>query len=108
MFSNRNQSIDCALAWVTIARDSKFEYPFNPVGQFRRTCAGHLWCQFGSSLTNLSLSVSSDSYCTSANVGFSVYGNTFATLIAHYLIVWTVKCSAIGTRVLTVLYRWLL
>ncbi len=33
-FSGRNQSIGCALAWVTIARDSESAYPFNPVGRF--------------------------------------------------------------------------
>ncbi len=31
--------------------------------------AGHLWCQVGSILTNLSLIVNSGSYCTSAIVG---------------------------------------
>ncbi len=41
-FSGRNLSIGCCLAWVTIARDSESDYPFNPVGQFRRICAGHL------------------------------------------------------------------
>ncbi len=35
-FSDRNQSIGCALAGVTIARDSESDYPFHPVGQFRR------------------------------------------------------------------------
>ncbi len=29
------------VAWVTIARDSESDYPFNPVGQFRRIYAGH-------------------------------------------------------------------
>ncbi len=38
-FSGRNQSIGCALAWVTIALDSESDYPFNPVGQFHRICA---------------------------------------------------------------------
>ncbi len=32
VFSGRNQSNGCAVAWVTIARDSKSEYPFHPVG----------------------------------------------------------------------------
>ncbi len=36
-----NQSISCALPWVTIARDSVHEYPFYPVGQFPRICTGH-------------------------------------------------------------------
>ncbi len=38
-----------------------------------------------------------------AIVGFSVYGNTLATLFTHYPIVWTVKRLAFGTRVLAVL-----
>ncbi len=33
VFSGRNQSIVCAVAWVTIARDSESEYPFYLVGQ---------------------------------------------------------------------------
>ncbi len=41
-FSGRNQSIGCAIAWVTIARDSESNYPFYPVGQFRRICSGYL------------------------------------------------------------------
>ncbi len=45
-FSSRNQSIGCALAWVTLARGSDFNYPFNPVGQFRRICAGHKFSPF--------------------------------------------------------------
>ncbi len=32
-FSDRNQSIGCALAWVIIARDSESEHPFYRVGQ---------------------------------------------------------------------------
>ncbi len=36
-FSGRNQCFGCALAWVTIARDSDSEYPFFAVGQFRRS-----------------------------------------------------------------------
>ncbi len=76
VFSGRNQSIDCALAWVTITRGSESEYPFHPVGQFYRVRAGHLWCQACSSLTNLSLRVSSGSYCTSLIVGSRVYSNT--------------------------------
>ncbi len=64
---------------------------------------GHERCQIGSALTKLSLSVNSGSYCPSEIVGFSVYGNTFATLFTHYPIVWTVKHSVFGTRVLAVL-----
>ncbi len=45
-FRDRNQSIGCALTWVTIARDSVSDYPFNPAGQFRRICAGHLFSPF--------------------------------------------------------------
>ncbi len=41
MFSGRNQSIGCALAWVTTARDSESEYPFYPVVQLSRICAGN-------------------------------------------------------------------
>ncbi len=37
----RNQGVGCALAWVTIARDSESDYPFYPVVQFRRIRAGH-------------------------------------------------------------------
>ncbi len=47
--------------------------------------------------------VSSGSYCTNAIVGPRVYGNTLATLFTHYPIVWTVKRSVVGTRVLAVL-----
>ncbi len=68
-FSGRNQSIDCALAWVTIARDSESEHPFYPVRPFFRIRAGHLWCQIGSGLTDLSLNVGSGSYCTGGVVG---------------------------------------
>ncbi len=71
-FSVRNWGVGCALAWVTIARDSESDYPFYPVGQFRRIRAGHLWCQISSSLTKLSLSVSSGSYYTSEIVGCRV------------------------------------
>ncbi len=71
-FSGRNQSVGCALAWVAIARDSESDYPFYPVVQFRRIRAGHLWCQISSSLTKLSLSVSSGSYCTTIIVGSRV------------------------------------
>ncbi len=78
-------------------------YPFHPVGQFYRVRAGHLWCQMCSSLTNLNLSVSSGSYCTSLIVGSGVYSNTLATLFTHYPTVWKVKCSVVGTRVLAVL-----
>ncbi len=103
MFSGRNLSIGCAVAWVTIARDSESEYPFHPVGQFHRVRAGHLWCQMCLSLTNLSLSVSKSSYCTSFIVGPRVYSNTLAALFTQYPTVWTVKCSVVGTRVLAVL-----
>ncbi len=41
-YFGRQQSIGCALVWVTISRDAESEYPFNPVGQFHRICAGHL------------------------------------------------------------------
>ncbi len=75
----RNQSIGCAVAWDTIARDSESNYPFYLVGQFHRICAGHLRCQIGSSLKKLSISVCSGSYCTCAIVGPRVYGNTLAT-----------------------------
>ncbi len=40
-FSVRNQGVGCALAWVTIARDSESDYPFYPVVQFRRIFADH-------------------------------------------------------------------
>ncbi len=40
-FSVRNQGVGCALAWVTIARDSESDYPFYNVVQFRRIRAGH-------------------------------------------------------------------
>ncbi len=103
VFSGRNKSIGCAVAWVTIARDSESEYLFHPVGQIYRVRAGHLWCQMCSSLTNLSLSVSSGSCCASVIVGSRVYSNTLATLFTHYPTVWTVKCSVVGTRVLAVL-----
>ncbi len=92
MFSGRNQSIGCAVAWVTTARDSESEYLFHLVGQFYRVRAGHIWCQMCSSLTNLSLSVSSGSYWTSVIVGARVYSNKLATLFLHYPTVWTVKC----------------
>ncbi len=32
VFSGWNQSIGCAVAWETIARDFESEYPFHPVG----------------------------------------------------------------------------
>ncbi len=102
-FSGPNQSIGCALAWVTLACDSESEYPFYPVGQFRKMCTGHLRCRFGSSLTSLRLSVSSGSYCKSAIFGPRVYGNTLATLFTHYPIVWAVKRSVVRIRVLAVL-----
>ncbi len=102
-FSVRNRGVDCALAWVTIARDSESDYPFHPVGQFYRVREGHLWCQISSGSTKSSLSVSSGSYCTSIIVGSRVYSNTLATLFTYYPTVWTVKCSVVGTRVLPVL-----
>ncbi len=37
-----------------------------------------------------------------------VSGNTLSTSFTHYRIVWTVSCSAVGTRVLAVLKRGLL
>ncbi len=37
----RNRGVGCALAWVTIARDSESDYPIYPVVQFRRIRAGH-------------------------------------------------------------------
>ncbi len=46
MFSGRNQSIGCAVAWVIIARDSESEYPFYLVGQFCRIWAGNLSSPF--------------------------------------------------------------
>ncbi len=46
MFSGRDQSIGCAVAWVTIARDPESEYPFYLVGQFCRIWAGHLFSLF--------------------------------------------------------------
>ncbi len=36
ILSVRNQGVGCALAWVTVARDSESDYPFYPVVQFRR------------------------------------------------------------------------
>ncbi len=103
MFSSRNQRIGSAVAWVTVARDSESEYPFYLAGQFYRVRAGHLWFQMCSSLTNLSLSVSSGSYCTRVIVGSRVYSNTPATLFTHNPTVCTAKCSVVGTRVLAVL-----
>ncbi len=47
-------------------------------------------------------------YYTSEIVGFSVYGNTFATLFTHYSIVWTGKRLAVGTRVRAMFKRGLL
>ncbi len=32
MLSGRNQSIGCAVVWVSIARDSESDHPFNPAG----------------------------------------------------------------------------
>ncbi len=62
------------------------------------TCASRV-----SSLTKLSLSVSSGCYLTSVIVGSRAYGNPLATIFTHYLIVWTVKSSVVGTRVWAVL-----
>ncbi len=42
----------CAVAWVTIARDSESDYPFYSDAKFRKIRAGHLWYQISSSLTN--------------------------------------------------------
>ncbi len=42
----RNQSVGCALAWVTVARDSESGYPFYTMGRFRRICVGHLFSPF--------------------------------------------------------------
>ncbi len=44
-------------------------------------------------------------YLSLSIVGFSVYGNTFSALFTHYPIVWTVKCSATGTRALITIQR---
>ncbi len=46
MFSGGNQSAGCAEVWATIARDSESEYPFQPVGQFYRSRAGHLFSPY--------------------------------------------------------------
>ncbi len=62
VFSGLNQIIDCAVAWVTIARDSELGYPFHPVGKFDRMHAGHLWCQMCSGFTKLIIIVSCGSY----------------------------------------------
>ncbi len=48
-FQWSEQIVDCAVAWVTIVRDSESEYPSHPVGQFYWVRAGHLWCQMCSS-----------------------------------------------------------
>ncbi len=40
-FNVRN--VGCALAWVTVVRDSESDYPFHPVGKFYRVRAGHLF-----------------------------------------------------------------
>ncbi len=45
-FGVRNRGVGCALAWVTIARDSESDYPFYPVVQFRSTCAVHYFSPF--------------------------------------------------------------
>ncbi len=87
IFSVRNQGVGCALAWVTIARDSESDYPFYPVVQFRRVRAGHLWCQISSGSTKLSLNVNSGSYCTSIIVGSRVMVNTCCLIysLLHYV-----------------------
>ncbi len=96
--SVRNQGAGCALAWVTISRDSESDYPFYPVVQFCRIRAGHLWCQISSSLTKLSLSVSSGSYCTSETVGSRI----MVTHLLPYILVfpfgaqWNIQCSDPG------------
>ncbi len=46
VFSGRNQSVGCAVAWVIIARDYESQNPFHPVGQFYRVRAGHLFSPF--------------------------------------------------------------
>ncbi len=53
--------------------------------------------------TNLSLSICSGGYCTSANVGSRVTVTQFCTSYTHYLIVRTVRRSPFAIRVLTVL-----
>ncbi len=40
-FSGRNQSIDSALARVTITHDYESEHLFYLLGKFHRICAGH-------------------------------------------------------------------
>ncbi len=102
-FSGRNQSIGCALASVTIARDSESDYPFKSCEVIPQDLCRTLMCQIGSTLTKFSLGFSSGCYCTSSIVGSRVYGNPLATLCTHYPIVWTVKGSVVGTRVLAVL-----
>ncbi len=47
--------------------------------------------------------VCSGSYWTSAIAGPTVKGYTRAKLFTHYPIVWTVKRSVVGTKVLAVL-----
>ncbi len=46
VFSGQNQSIGCAVAWVTIARGSETEYPFYLVGRFCRIWEGHIFSPF--------------------------------------------------------------
>ncbi len=97
-FNVRNQGVGCALAWVTIVRDFESDYPFYPVVQFRRICAGHLWCQISSSLTKLSLSASSGSYCTCELVG----SRDMVTHLLPYILTntlcgqWNIQCSEPG------------
>ncbi len=57
---------------------SKAQYAFTKTKV--RVIWGECALKVGSSLTNLSLSVSSGSYCPSAIVGPRVYGNTLVTL----------------------------
>ncbi len=63
-FSVRNQGVGCALAWVTIARDSESDYPFKSCGAISQDLCRTLRCPIGSTLTKLSLSFSSGCYCT--------------------------------------------
>ncbi len=77
MFSSRNQSIGCAVAWVIIARDSESEYPFYLVGQFCGIWAGHLFSPFlkvGRLCDNCFLNISTvfTNGCEWTNVGHPV------------------------------------
>ncbi len=100
MFSGRNKSIGCAVAWVTKARDSESGYPFYPVVQFCRIRAGHLWSQISSSLTKLSLSISNGSYCTCIIVGSKVVVTHLLPYIVTFPLCgqWTIQCSEPGCQ----------